>query len=93
MMLRYEGFSAETDIVGRSVKAQMKYANKIDCGFSLVIGDNELENKQAVLKNMSTGEQTEITLPDGLITAIYDKTISNAMNDLTQTVDNLFKDN
>ena len=92
-MLRYEGFSAETDIVGRSVKAQMKYANKIDCGFSLVIGDNELENKQAVLKNMSTGEQTEITLPDGLITAIYDKTISNAMNDLTQTVDNLFKEN
>lgn len=41
--LRQEGFVAETDTVGRSLKAQMKYADKIGAaGTTLVLGDNEL---------------------------------------------------
>ncbi len=61
-ILRGEGFSAECDIVGRSVKAQMKYADKIGARFSMVLGDNELAEKKATVKNMATGENAEVTL-------------------------------
>lgn len=60
--LRNEGFYVEEDIMGRGVKAQMKYANKIGSAFSLVIGDNELSEDKAMIKNMENGEQTEIKL-------------------------------
>ena len=60
--LRQEGVHAEFDVVGRSVKAQMKFANKIGAAFTLVLGDSELESGKAVLKNMDTGEQTDVTL-------------------------------
>lgn len=61
-ILRKEGFSAECDIVGRSVKAQMKYADKIGARFSMVLGDNELAEKKATVKNMATGENAEVML-------------------------------
>ena len=57
----------------------MKYANKIGAKFSMVIGDNELENKKATLKNMITGENQEIDLPDGLSDAIYKAGIDNIL--------------
>ncbi|MBR2108922.1 MAG: histidine--tRNA ligase [Ruminococcus sp.] len=56
------GLSAETDVVGRGLRAQMKYADKIGARFSMVIGDNELDENKAKVKNMTTGEQTEIEL-------------------------------
>ena len=77
--LREEGFTAVTDLSGRGLKAQMKYANKIGAKFSMVIGDNELENKKATLKNMITGENQEIDLPDGLSDAIYKAGIDNIL--------------
>lgn len=77
--LREEGFTAVTDLSGRGLKAQMKYANKIGAKFSMVIGDNELENKKATLKNMITGENQEIVLPDGLSDAIYKAGIDNIL--------------
>lgn len=58
------GLIAETDIVGRGLRAQMKYADKIGAKFSMVLGDNEIEHGKAVIKNMSSGEQTEIVLDD-----------------------------
>lgn len=58
------GLIAETDIVGRGLRAQMKYADKIGAKFSMVLGDNEIEQGKAVVKNMSSGEQTEIVLDD-----------------------------
>lgn len=58
------GLSAETDVVGRGLRAQLKYADKIGAQFSLVLGDNELEENKAKVKNMTTGEQTEIALDD-----------------------------
>lgn len=58
------GLIAETDIVGRGLRAQMKYADKIGAKFSMVLGDNEIEQGEAVIKNMSSGEQTEIVLDD-----------------------------
>ena len=62
--VRLCGLSAETDVVGRGLRAQMKYADKIGAQFSLVLGDNELEENKAKVKNMTTGEQTEISLDD-----------------------------
>jgi len=60
--IRQEGFSAETDLMDRTVKAQMKYADKLGAVYSLVIGDNEVESNKAVLKNMLTGETKDISL-------------------------------
>ena len=64
--LRQQGISAEGDLLGRSVKAQMKYANKIGAKFTVVLGDNEIEENKAVIKNMNTREQTEVNL-DGIL--------------------------
>lgn len=58
------GLAAETDVVGRGLRAQMKYADKIGAKFSLVLGDNEIEQGVAVVKNMTTGEQTNIALDE-----------------------------
>ena len=61
-MLRREGISAQTDVMGRSLRAQMKYADKIGARFTVVIGDNELAENQAKLKNMQSGEQISVPL-------------------------------
>ena len=60
--LRKAGLYAEFDVVGRGLKAQMKYANKIGARFSIVLGDNEIEEGKAKLKNMLTGEQSDVPL-------------------------------
>ncbi|MDD3765792.1 MAG: histidine--tRNA ligase [Eubacteriales bacterium] len=62
--LRKEGIRCEKDLVGRSVKAQMKYADKIGARFVIVLGDDEINSGSAKLKNMETGEQTDVTLND-----------------------------
>ena len=43
---------------------QMKYANKIGAAFTLVLGDNELAQKSAKIKNMKTGEEKPISLDE-----------------------------
>ena len=60
--LRADKIYAECDIMGRSLKAQMKYADKIGAEYVLIIGDNEIETGRAVLKNMQNSEQQEISL-------------------------------
>ena len=62
--VRNTGLPAETDVVGRGLRAQMKYADKIGARFSMVIGDNELLENKANVKNMTTGEQTELSLDE-----------------------------
>ncbi len=57
-----EGVSAEYDIMDRSLKAQMKYANKTGAKTCVVIGDTEIENGIATLKNMKNGGQIELSL-------------------------------
>ena len=58
------GLIAETDVVGRGLRAQMKYADKIGAKYSLVLGDNEIAENKAKVKNMESGEQTELALDD-----------------------------
>ena len=62
--LRTNHISAENDHLDRSVKAQFKYSDKINAKFTIVIGDDELANDTATLKNMSTSEQTTIKLSE-----------------------------
>ena len=63
-LMRRAGVSAQFDLVGRSLKAQMKYADKIGARYTLIVGDNELETGKAVLKNMKESAQSEIDLND-----------------------------
>lgn len=62
--LRKNGYIVETDLMNKSLKAQMKYANKIGAKFTLVIGNNEISTGKANLKNMQTSEVKEINLKD-----------------------------
>lgn len=61
-LLREINIRCDCDHMSRSVKAEMKYANKIDARFTIVLGDNELQSGIAKLKRMSDGEQIEISL-------------------------------
>jgi histidyl-tRNA synthetase len=58
--LREQGFWAETDLTGRGLGAQMKYADKLGARFSMVLGSNEIESGTAVLKNMQSGEKHQV---------------------------------
>lgn len=60
--LRMAGILVETDYMDRSVKAQMKYANKLGAKYTVILGENELKENSAKIKNMETGEQTEVAL-------------------------------
>jgi histidyl-tRNA synthetase len=85
--LREEGFYVECDLMNRSVKAQMKYANKIGAKMSLVLGDSELETGKAKLKDMETGEEKEIAFEEDLGQALYDITIAKATEELSGDFD------
>ncbi|RWR15218.1 histidine--tRNA ligase [Siminovitchia fortis] len=60
--LRREGLSAEKDYMGRKMKAQFKAAERINAKFALIIGEDELENGTAVIKDLQTGEQENVPL-------------------------------
>ena len=62
--LRNAGIIVETDYMDRSVKAQMKYANKIGAKNTIIIGENEITEGKAFIKNMETHEQTEVLLSE-----------------------------
>lgn len=82
--LRSEGFYAECDLMNRSVKAQMKYANKIGAKYTMVLGDSELESGIAKLKEMETGTEREVDFRADLAQALYDITIERATEDLAE---------
>lgn len=63
--LREQGIRADRDYLARSVKAQMKYADKLGAKFTVIIGEDEINTGRAKLKNMQSGEAQEVAL-DGL---------------------------
>lgn len=79
---RDEGFDAEYDLTGRSIKAQMKYADKKGFEFTVVIGDNELEKNSAVLKRMKTGESSNVALDKTIVDSLYEAIRSEKLEDL-----------
>ncbi len=60
--LRDAGIIVETDYMDRSVKAQMKYANKIGARNTVIIGADEIANNTVRIKNMENGNQVETAL-------------------------------
>jgi len=63
--LRQSGIKAAMDYSGRSLKAQMKQAGRLNSRYTLIIGENELERNTGVLRNMENREQEDFTLEDG----------------------------
>ena len=61
---RSEGYKAECDIVGRSLKSQMKYANKLGARYTLVIGDGEIDAGEGKIRDLSTAEERTVSLSD-----------------------------
>lgn len=70
--LRSAGISGDINYEAASLKSQMRAADKLKARFTLIIGDNELNKSEAVLKNMSNAQQHTIKLTD-LITSIKQK--------------------
>jgi histidyl-tRNA synthetase len=58
---RNKGISAAMDYKGRSMKAQMKEANRQNAQFALIIGDNELESGKLVFRNMNESAEEHLT--------------------------------
>ena len=67
--LRRAGLAAELDLLGRSLKAQMREADRQEAGFVIVVGSDELRRNEGSLKNMRTGEQAAVPL-DNLASAL-----------------------
>lgn len=68
LRLRRKGVHVVTDLLRRSVKAQMKDANRENVAFCVMIGESELADQTAVVKNMITGEQ--VTVEQGNIESV-----------------------
>ena len=77
--LREGGVSVEFDIAGRGLKAQMKYADKLGARYVIVVGDNELAQKQGRLKDMASGAEEPIALDDSLYTTLYQKSLDRQL--------------
>ena len=60
--LRSRGIKIERDYGNKSIKAQMKRADKLGAGVVLILGDNELVSGNIIIKNMQSGEQEQIAL-------------------------------
>ena len=58
--LRKKGISTEYDLVGRGLRAQMKYADKIGAAYTIVLGENEVNSGECEIKDMKTGEKQTV---------------------------------
>ena len=64
--LRGMGICADMDHSGRSMKSQMKQANRVNAKYVAIFGETELQTDQVTLKNMTTGEQTLLPVATAL---------------------------
>lgn len=82
--LREEGISVQYDVAGRSVKAQMKFANKLGVRNTVVIGDSEIESGKVTVKDMNGGESVEMEL-DGFEDSYQSYLIQSAVAEIAGT--------
>lgn len=68
--LRQAGLKAGMDYAGRSMKAQMKQANKAGARYALIIGEEEVKESCVQLKNMATSEQQKVSF-DNIVEKLY----------------------
>ena len=73
--LRLAGIRAEMDFSDRSLKSQMKRSNKLNCSHTLIIGEKEMEEGAAQLRNMGDGTQgsVDINNTDSIVTGVSDQ--------------------
>lgn len=62
--MRMSGIKADKDFLDKKVKGQFKMANNLNSKFVITLGDDELVNKKAQVKNMDTGDQVEVAFDD-----------------------------
>jgi histidyl-tRNA synthetase len=62
--LRNQGVKVEMDSLGRNIKGQFKYSDRLGSKYTIVIGDNELDQNMVSIKNMETSEQKQVPLQD-----------------------------
>lgn len=79
--MRDEGFAVVYDLNGRSLRAQMKYADKVCAKYLVVIGEDEVNSDIAKLKDMQTGESTEVSLTT-FVNAYYSVSMESQLKDL-----------
>lgn len=75
--LRQAGISAESDHLQRSIKAQMKYANKIGARYSMIIGESELQEQSVRVKEMESGN--EVTVPMDQFVAVFKNMLDSSL--------------
>lgn len=63
-MLRRAGISCDTDLLGRSFKAQLKYVNKINAKYMIVVGEDEIKTGVYALKDMTSGQSESVKEED-----------------------------
>ena len=62
--LRQEGLAVQMDIMGRNIKNQFKYANRIHAKKTIVIGEDELAKNSVAIKDMATSEQESVPMEE-----------------------------
>ena len=60
--LRKKGVQCDSDLIGRGLRAQMKYADKLGAKYTVVLGENEVNSGECEIKNMENGEKTSVKL-------------------------------
>jgi histidyl-tRNA synthetase len=70
-----EGIRAELDFDGKSLKSLMKRADRLAADYALIVGDEELEKGEAILRNMQTKAQISIPI-DGLVEIVKEKILA-----------------
>lgn len=63
----------------------MKYADKIGAKYVIVIGESELAEGVSKLKNMQSGEETEVPLGESLVATLYNITLAEAVKGISET--------
>jgi histidyl-tRNA synthetase len=63
--LREEGISADLDYAGRGMRAQFKQADRVGASFAVVLGEDELAQGVATVRNMASGEERAVPVVDG----------------------------
>lgn len=64
--LREAGINTESYLNDKKLKAKMKYADKLDIPYLVIIGEEELKENLVSLKNMLTGEQVKVSLEQAI---------------------------
>lgn len=62
--LRQKGFVVQMDVMGRNIKNQFKYANRVHAKKTIVIGQDELEKNSVAIKDMASSEQVNVPMED-----------------------------